>query len=258
MSDEDRGEHRDFPEKNSRDFPATQWSMVVRAGGGISMDAHSALEHLCRRYWIPLYAFVRRQGKSHHEAEDCTQEFLLRLLASDGVGRAKPELGRFRTFLLTSLRNFLTNEWRRAAAAKRGGGHVLLPLEFDVAEKTFSREPADSALTPEQAFDRNWAFGLIDQAIASLREEYSNSGRQKVFEALYPYVWGSDTQGSLAIPAERLNMTSHSFTVALQRLRQRVGQRLRSQVAETVADPGEIDAELRHLIAVMTSFQNVG
>jgi RNA polymerase sigma factor (sigma-70 family) len=233
-------------------FPSTQWSMVARAGGDAAAEARTALEHLCRQYWFPLYAFIRRQGRAHHEAEDCTQEFLARLLAADGVARVRPEQGRFRTFLLTALRNFLTNEWHRAQAAKRGGGREILPLEFQDADKTFSLEPADPALTPEQAFDRTWALGMIERAIAGLRAEYEKSGRGALFTALAPLVWGSANEESLASPATRLGMNAHAFTVALHRLRQRLGQRLRADVTETVVDSTEVDGELRHLIAAMS------
>ncbi|HEX2852939.1 MAG TPA: sigma-70 family RNA polymerase sigma factor [Opitutaceae bacterium] len=243
----------DSPPASGGAFPSTQWSMIVRAGAASSSQARSALEHLCRQYWFPLYAFVRRQGRSHHEAEDCTQEFLARLLADESVGRARQEQGRFRTFLLTALRNFLTNEWHRAQAAKRGGGVAVLPLEFQDAEKNFSREPADPALTPEQAFDRTWALGMIEQAVDGLRVEYEKSGRGALFAALVPLVWGEGATEAHAAAAARLGMMPHAFTVALQRLRQRVGQRLRANVAETVATDTEVDGELRHLIAAVTT-----
>jgi RNA polymerase sigma-70 factor (ECF subfamily) len=234
-------------------FPSTQWSMIVRAGGDHASEARAALGELCRHYWFPLYAFIRRQGRPHHEAEDCTQEFLARLLASEGIARARREQGRFRTFLLTALRHFLTNEWHRACAAKRGGGDAPLPFEFHDAEKTYSREPADPALTPEQVFDRTWALGLIEHAIAELRRDYEKSGRGTLFAALVPHVWGDGTDESLAVPAARLGMATHAFTVALHRLRQRVGQRLRAEVAETVTTDSEVDDELRHLIAAVGS-----
>lgn len=234
-------------------FPPTQWSMIVRAGGPGSPEAGAALESLCRQYWFPLYSYVRRQGRAHHEAEDCTQEFLARLLAADGVARARPELGRFRTFLLTALRNFLIGEWHRAQAAKRGGGHSPLSLDFPDAEKTFHREPADPALTPEQAFDRAWALGMIERALGELRTDYEKSGRGALFTALAPLAWGDGAGEALAAPAARLGLTTHAFTVSLARFRQRIGQRLRADVAETVADAAEIDAELRHLIAAVSA-----
>ncbi len=230
-------------------FPTTRWSMVLHAGQGADTEARAALEVLCRQYWYPLYAFVRRQGRAHHEAEDCTQEFLARLLATEAVGRARPERGRFRSFLLTALQHFLTNEWHRAQAAKRGGGQAPLPLEFSTAEGRYLHEAADPALTPEQMFDRNWAQGLFDRAIAELRAEYEKSGRGALFAVLEPIIWRSATAEPYAELARRLGMTVNAFTVALQRLRRRLGERVRLDVAETVADESEVDAELRHLIA---------
>jgi RNA polymerase sigma-70 factor (ECF subfamily) len=240
------------------EFPSTQWSMVLRAGEGSESQVRSALESLCRQYWYPLYTFIRRQGRTHHEAEDCTQEFLTRLLASDGVAKARPDRGRFRTFLLASVRNFLVKEWQRGQAAKRGGGLAPLPLEFDTAADRFAREPADPGLTPEQAFDRNWAQGMVDRAVAALRNEYEKSGRGALFAALGPLVWSNSTQESHTELAEQLGMNTHAFTVALQRLRRRLGERLRTDVAQTVADEADVDAELRYLIAALGSPASAG
>lgn len=232
-------------------FPTTQWSMIVHAGDDSDTQAQAALECLCRRYWYPLYVFARRQGRSHHEAEDCTQEFLARLLANDGVARARPERGRFRTFLLTALRNFLINDWQRTQALKRGGGAAPLSLDVDGAERSYGQQPTDPALTPEHAFDHTWALGLIERAIDEIRADYERSGRGAVFAALAPFVWGDGTGEALAAPAARLGMNAHAFTMALQRVRQRVGQRLREAVVETVSTEAEAEAELRHLIAAV-------
>ncbi len=232
-------------------FPTTHWSVVIHAGAGAEPQARAALETLCRQYWYPLYGFIRRQGRSHHEAQDGTQEFLARLLATGGMTTARPERGRFRTFLLTALRNFLTNEWHRAHAAKRGGGAAPLSLEFKDAENTFHRDPPDPALTPEQDFDRTWALGMIDRASDELRHDYEKSGRGALYAALMPLVWGDESGEKLAAPAARLGMTPPAFTVALHRLRQRIGQRLRADVAKTVASDTEVVEELRHLIAAV-------
>ena len=234
-------------------FPTTHWSVVINAGAGSESLARAALESLCRHYWYPLYSYVRRLGRTHHEAEDCTQEFLARLLATDTVARARPERGRFRTFLLTTLRNFLTTEWRRSQATKRGGAATHLSLDSRDAEQRFAHEPADPGLTPEQAFDFNWAHRLIEGAIAALRAEYERRQQAALFGELVPLIWGSVEGETLAAPAQRLGLSTHAFTVALQRLRQRVGTRLREAVAETVADGAEIDAELRHLIAAVSA-----
>jgi len=233
-------------------FPATQWSLVLQAGAHNGTQAHAALESLCRRYWYPLYTFARRQGRNHHEAEDCTQEFLAQLLAADGLLRARPDRGRFRTFLLSGLRNFLVSEWRRTNAAKRGGGLEPLSLACSGAAEQFSQEPQDPALTPEQAFDRSWALGLIDRAVQELRAEYETGGRTKVFEAMAPLIWGAENSDSLVRRAAELGLNLNSFTVALHRARRRLGDRLRALVAETVANPAEIDAELRYLVSAIS------
>ncbi len=240
-----------LPWKGAGAFPQTQWSVIVRAGGPHTAQARSALEKLCRQYWLPLYTFARRKGRSHHEAEDCTQEFLARLLAADGIGRARPEQGRFRSFLLTALSNFLTSEWHRAKAEKRGGGIPPISLEFDAADRTFTREVADTELTPEEAYDRSWALRLFERSIAAIRADYERSGRGALFSELAPLLWGDGTDEAFSLPAARLGLTTHAFTVALHRLRQRVGQRLRADVAETVANDAEVDEELRQLIAAV-------
>lgn len=232
-------------------FPITQWSMILHASGDTDTQARVALEALCRAYWQPLYLFVRRQGRDHHDAEDATQQFIVQLLAADSLRQARPERGRFRTFLLTSLRNFLTSEWRRNQAAKRGGGLASLSLERLDARGSALHPVADPALTPEHAFDRSWAQEMIQRAVAELRAEYETSGRAQAFAAIAPLIWSHDSDEAIAERAAALDLTSNAFRVALHRARRRLGDRLRAQVARTVADPREIDAELRHLIDAM-------
>lgn len=233
-------------------FPTTHWSVVINAGADSTAQAHGALELLCRQYWYPLYSYVRRRGRAHHEAQDCTQEFLARLLASGGLGGARPERGRFRTFLLTALGNFLTNEWHRAQTARRGGGVTHVPLDLPpAAAERFAGEPADPGLTPEQAFDRAWALSVLDGVVTALGAEYEKSGRGPLFAALRPLLWGDDGADTHAVLAGRLGMNPHAFTVALQRLRRRLADRLRAEVANTVAAPEEIDDELHRLIAAV-------
>ena len=207
------------------------------------------MESLCRQYWYPIYHFARRQGRTHHEAEDVTQQFLARLLATDGIGAARPERGKFRTFLLTALRNYLTDEWRHAHAAKRGGEEVIVSIDLARAEQRFAEEPTDQNLTPDQAFDRAWAVEILERAVTGLREEYESSGRGPLFAALSPRLWNSNGS-SLANPApQKTEMNAHAVSMALNRLRHRLGLRLREEVATTVADGADIDAELRLLIA---------
>jgi RNA polymerase sigma factor (sigma-70 family) len=234
-------------------FPSTQWTMVLRAGTASDAQAHAALESLCRRYWYPLYSFVRRQGRDHHEAEDCTQEFLARLLAAEGLQRVRPEGGRFRTFLLSCLRNFLTNEWIRSNTAKRRGGLTSVPLASTGYSDGVSREMPDPGLTPEQAFDLSWATSILDRAVHELRTEYQSSGREKIFETMAPLIWATESNESLIPHAAAAGVTVNAFTVALHRARRRLGDRLRAAVAETVADPTEIDSELRHLVSALSA-----
>lgn len=232
-------------------FPTTQWSLVLSARANNAEAARAALESLCRQYWYPIYHFARRQGRPHHEAEDVTQQFLARLLASEGIGAARPERGRFRTFLLTALRNFLTDEWRHAHAAKRGGGQVIVSIDLSQAAQRFAEEPVDQKLTPDQAFDRAWAVEMLERAVARLREEYESSGRGALFAALAPRLWNNGIANPPAPSPNRVEMNAHAVSMALNRLRHRLGLRLREEVAATVADGTDIDAELRLLIAAI-------
>lgn len=235
-------------------FPDTQWSMVLKSNPSGDAGARTALESLCVQYWYPIYVFVRRQGREHHEAEDYTQEFFAGLLASDAIRRARPERGRFRTFLLSSLRNFLTSEWRRTQAAKRGGGVLTVPIASTEFDERYGQEPADTALTPEQAFDRTWALDVIDRAVRDLRDEYKATGRGELFDTMAPQIWGGREVPAdvSARNAAGLEMTMQAYNVALHRARRRLGDRLRAIVAETVFDPGEIDAELHHLVEAVS------
>lgn len=229
-------------------FPTTQWSMVLNARIDTDTEARLALESLCRVYWRPLYTFVRRHGRDHHDAEDATQQFITHLIAADSLQRARPERGRFRTFLLTGLRNFLTSEWRRTHAAKRGGGLAAIEMGKGHVIDSAGPEPADPALTPERAFDRGWAHSLIERAVTELRADYEGSGRRKIFVEMAPLIWSTDNDDAIGARAAAAGVTSNAFRVALHRARRRLGERLRAYIAETVADPREIDVELRHLM----------
>ena len=229
-------------------FPTTHWSMVVNAGAETQVRAQAALEALCRLYWYPIYAFVRRQGRTHHEAEDATQAFIAHLLSERGINRADREQGRFRAFLCGALRNFLINEWKKEQAAKRGGGQVIESLDWEDADDRFSRQIADPNLEPEQLFDREWVRGMIERAMSMLRAEYAKRRREPLFEVLSPLILKEP--GSLALDplAKELGMEPGAVGTALNRLRQRFGERLRTLVMETVHDPSEVDEELRYLI----------
>ena len=233
-------------------FPTTHWETVLSAQSGSAGDTGAALESLCRQYWYPLYSFVRRQGQGHHAAEDLTQAFLARLLATGGFDRVQPARGRFRTFLLTALRNFMTNEWHRTQAAKRGGANEFLPFDTLAAEDRFSIEPLDPTLTPEQAYDRNWALTLVDQALATLQAEYAHTGRGPLFAAIAPLVWGGGAPESQVEQVERLGLSGTALKVAVHRLRRRLRTHLQDQVRATVAGQDEVRDELAHLMAVMS------
>jgi len=244
------------PPSRNPAFPTTHWSMIVQAGERDGEAARKALQALCSQYWYPVYAFVRRQGRDHHEAEDCTQNFITRLLATDSVARARPERGKFRSYLLTALRHFLANEWRKSQAEKRGGGAAIESLDLNEAERRFASEPADPNLTPEQSFDRNWARSMIEAATADMHREYHESGRGDLFDALAPVLL-QDAEGHwMEQKAKSLGMRRDALNMALSRLRRRLGERLRAQVADTVRDSSEIDEELRYLIASCGSVGN--
>ena len=188
-----------------------------------------------------------------HEAEDLTQDFFRQLLATGAVAKARPERGRFRTFLLTAVRNFLANDWDRRRAAKRGGGSepVSLALEFGSAEARYAHEPVDHALSPEQAFDRSWALGVVEHALAALRAEYSAAGKSALFDALGPRVWGGHAAKPMAALAQQLGLNENALNVALHRLRRRLREQVETQIAATVADPDDVAEERRYLIAIL-------
>ena len=204
---------------------------------------------LCQTYWYPLYSFVRRQGRNPHEAEDLTQDFFARLIEKNGLASVRPENGRFRSFLLASLKNFLANDWDRNHTAKRGGQYAIVSWEDQSAEDRYQREPSHDA-TPEKVFEQSWALTVIDTVLHQLRSEYSEASKAPIFEAMHSYLEG-DGANSYAEIAEKLNMTEGAVKMAVLRLRENFRNRLRSEIAQTVANAGEIDEELRHLFACL-------
>ena len=210
----------------------------------------AALEKLCQTYWYPLYAYVRRRGSLAEDAQDLTQEFFARLLKGNWVERADRERGKFRSFLLTAMNRFLADEWDKARAQKRGGGVVPLPIQLDTAETRYGLDPADRT-TPEQIFDRRWALAVLEEVLNRLRREYEAEGRAEHFTALNPCLVGDrDTQPYSEL-AQKLGVTEGTVKSAVHRLRQRYRHLLREEIASTVASPGEVDDELRHLFAVL-------
>jgi RNA polymerase sigma factor (sigma-70 family) len=233
-------------------FTTTHWSLVLAAGAGRAPAAQDALEHLCRAYWYPLYAFVRRLGRSPADAQDLTQGFFVYLLEHHLVARADRQAGRFRSFLLGSLKHFLAHEHERATALKRAGSHPVLSLDQFAPEERYAIEPSDAA-TPETIFDQRWAQQQIENALSRLRAEYASAGRGPLFDLLKDYVWGDKNALSLAEIAARLELTEEAVKKSVQRLRQRFRDALRTEVAQTVATPDQIDDELRHLRAALSA-----
>jgi len=232
-------------------FATTHWSVVIAAGDRNAPGATEALSSLCQTYWYPLYAYVRRRGHSPQNAEDLTQEFFLQLLEHDWVGRADQSRGRFRSFLLMALDRFLANQWDRCRSRKRGGHLRRVPLVFGDAESRFSREPVDNA-TPEQAYERQWALTVLEQVLAGLREEYALRGEAALFEAIKPCLVGSRTTQPYDRLGAELGMTEGNVQVAVFRLRRRYRRRLVEEIAQTVASPGEVAAEVRHLFRILS------
>jgi len=247
MSPRDRAS--DSRHAGGQSFTTTHWSLVLAAGHGSRPDASVALATLCETYWYPLYYYVRRRGYRAEEAQDLTQEFFARLLAKGYLKVADPDRGRFRSFLLASLNHFLANEWRRRSARKRGGGKPAISLNAASAETRYRQEPAHN-LTPEKAYERRWALLLLEKSLSKLRDEYAASGKAGVFERLSEFLGGAER-----VPYEKaareLDMTEGAVKVAVHRLRKRCRAILRAEVAQTVADPADVDEELRHLMAAV-------
>src|SRR5262245_18159087 len=231
-------------------FATTHWSVVLEAGESHSPKASDALARLCQTYWYPLYAYVRRKGHDVHDAQDLTQEFFARLLARNYLNVADRNKGKFRSFLLGALEHFLAREWTKARAQKRGGGKAVFSLDEMDAENRYLLEPADQ-LTADKIFDRRWATTLLDQAMTRLREECAASGKADLFEKTQNHLSGEKGEASYADVAAALNMTEGALKVAVHRLRQRYGELVRAEIAQTVAKPEDLEEELRYLFAVL-------
>lgn len=232
-------------------FATTHWSVVLTAGRQDTARAENALAKLCQTYWYPLYAYVRRRGYSAEDAQDLTQEFFARLLQRQSLASADPNRGRFRSFMLGVMNHFLADEWNKARAQKRGGGAKLLPLQFDTAETRYGHEPADKT-TPEQNYERRWAMTLLEAVLCRLADEYKQEGRAELFAELNPCLVGERTGQPYAELAARLGVNEGTIKSAVHRLRQRYRQLLRDEIANTVAEPDEVDAELRHLFTILS------
>jgi RNA polymerase sigma factor (sigma-70 family) len=230
-------------------FTTTHWSIVLEAQGE-SLAAQEALEKLCRTYWRPIFAFLRRQGIGPDEAEDITQGFFAELLERRSLDEVRKEKGRLRSFLLGGLKYFLANEQRRAMAIKRGKGQRLIPLDELQADDRSEIEPADP-MTPEMIYERRWALTVLERVLSRLKDEYLEAGNAALFDSLKELLPDEPGSPSQAEIGARLGMTENAIRQAFYRFRQRYQSLLREEIANTVATPGDIEDELRHLIAVL-------
>jgi RNA polymerase sigma-70 factor (ECF subfamily) len=231
-----------------RKFVPTRWSVVLAAGQHASPQAEDALAQLCQTYWSPLYAYVRHQGYSPHDAQDLTQEFFARLLKKQYLARIEREGGRFRSFLLTALKRFLAKEWDRAKAQKRGGQQTVLSIDQKSAESRYQLEPIHE-MTPEKVYEKHWAQALLELVLARLRQDYADAAKSELFEQISQSL--SRPRGAVpyATIAANLNTTEAAIKMAVQRLRARYRELLRAEIAQTVASPQEVEEEIRHLYA---------
>ena len=235
------------PQARGGVFATTHWSVVLAAGDPASPTASAALETLCRTYWYPLYAYLRRSGHPPADAEDLVQGFFLHLLRLELLHSVQREGGRFRSFLLTALKHFLWDEKAKAAAQKRGGGHQFVSWEQAQAEQRFLREPADIA-SADRLFERRWALTLLEEAMSRLQEECVANGNAERFMQLKGFVSGEKGELSYAEAAERTGLTPSAVKSAIFRFRRRYHELIREEVGHTVADPREIEEELRYLL----------
>ena len=230
-------------------FGSTRWTLVAASGQRHTPQGARALAELCRVYWYPLYAHVRRRGHAPHEAQDLTQAFFARLLEKEGLTRARPARGRFRSFLLASLNHFLADEWDKACAQKRGAGQVF-SLDGMSAESRHASEPRDAA-PPDKMYERQWALQLLDLTLGRLQAEFAAAGHEVLFEQLRFSLAGERSAVPYAELAARLDMTAGAVKVAVHRLRQRYRAILHEEIAQTVASEAEVEDELRCLFKAL-------
>jgi RNA polymerase sigma-70 factor (ECF subfamily) len=231
-------------------FDTTDWSVVLGASVGDPAQAREALATLCQAYWYPVYAFIRGRGEAAADAEDLTQAYFARFLEKDCLRGVRPEHGRFRSFLLVSVRNFVLNERERERARKRGGGRLHLSLDAAAGEARYALEPRDSA-TPETLFEKSWARTVLDRALGRLRQEAHRGADGARYERLEPFLTGDETADTCASLAREWGAGKSTVRVAVHRLRRRFGEILREEIGHTVAAPADVEDEVRHLLRVV-------
>lgn len=239
-------------ETDRRDwFCTTRWSLVLAANhGSDGKQAAAAMQSLCETYWVPLYSYVRCRGYSADDAQDLTQEFFARLLAKNSMAAANPRCGKFRSFLLATLKNFLCDDWDKSRALKRGGAHLFCSLEFADGERTYELEPVNY-VSPEQIYERRWALTLLAKVMNSLEQDYSRTGNEKLFAALRPCLIGERAAQPYASLAAELGTTESAIKSMVHRLRGRYRVLLRAEIASTLAAQNEVDEELGYLFEIL-------
>jgi RNA polymerase sigma factor (sigma-70 family) len=243
-------ERNEMP-KSGAAFRTTHWTIVLAAAQGDGAPAaHEALARLCSVYWYPLYAFCRREGRPPHDAEDLIQGFFGRIIEKNALANVRPERGRFRSFLLASLKNYVSNERDRENAQRRGGGSLTISLDGVDLEKQYAIEPSDQ-MTPEMVFERGWAWTLLEQAMNALRSEYAADQKDELFEQLEGFLPGGRGTIARAEIAAKRGVSVGAIDVAVHRLRQRFGALLRAKVSETVSSDTEVTDEIRHLMSIL-------
>jgi RNA polymerase sigma factor (sigma-70 family) len=239
--------------RRAKEFPTTSWSLIRKATNLDAPECRAALASLCRDYWSPLYAYLRRSGWSNEDAEDLVQGFFARLLDGNRLESLNPERGSFRAFLLVALKNFVASDYAHQRAGKRGGARPHLSFTIDSKEAdTLYRQEFSVARTPEESYERRWAVSVLSNVLARLRREREEAGDQADFQALEGFLPGGLQQDSYETVATRLNMTPGAIKVAVHRLRSRYRALLRAEIANLVNEPSEIDEELRYLHGVLS------
>jgi len=247
MADE-LGEHS----PNPHDFATTRWSVVHAAGLRSTAESRDALAALCQAYWFPLYSFARRRTSNDSEAQDLTQAFFVELLEKNYVAAASPERGRFRAYLLTAFKHFMSKQWERANAQKRGGGRSPISLDFAAHDSDIRIEPA-TQLTPEQLYDRQWTLTLLRRIVDQLEAEYSKLGKARHFELLKDFMIGEHQGISYAAVAEQLGITTAAAKMAAHRMRGRYRELLRQEILQTVDSPAEVEDEIQALFQTLST-----
>jgi RNA polymerase sigma-70 factor (ECF subfamily) len=232
-------------------FATTHWSVVLAAGQTNTPHSIEALEELCRNYWYPLYAFVRRKGHSPHDAQDLTQAFFARLLEKNYVAQADRERGRFRTYLLAALTHFLADEWDKARRQKRGGGRETVSFDAVSAEERYRLEPIDQ-LDAAKLYERRWVTTLFDKVLARLQDEFRDLGKDKLFDQLKGSLLAEQPGLGYAELGTQLGLTKDAVKQAVHRMRRRYRELFREEIAQTVSGPNEVEDELKHIFAVLS------